>query len=73
MGGRVKSSGLGIILMAEDNEVDVLMTRRAFEKVGLLNPVHVVADARRLSSIFQARVSTLIAASIHFLFCFCWI
>ncbi len=35
---------LGVILLAEDNEVDVLLTRRAFAKAGLLNPLHVVSD-----------------------------
>ena len=33
-----------LILLAEDNEVDVLMTRRAFEKAGIVNPLEVVGD-----------------------------
>jgi len=37
---------LGVILLAEDNEVDVLLTRRAFAKAGLLNPLHVVSDGQ---------------------------
>jgi CheY-like chemotaxis protein len=37
---------LGVILLAEDNEVDVLLTRRAFAKAGLLNPLHVVPDGQ---------------------------
>ena len=40
----MKSSELGVILLAEDNETDVLLTRRAFKKVGLLNPMQVVSD-----------------------------
>jgi len=40
----MKTSELGVILLAEDNETDVLLTRRAFKKVGLLNPLHVVSD-----------------------------
>src|ERR1041385_2090392 len=34
----------GLILLAEDNETDVLLTRRAFAKANLLNPLHVVSD-----------------------------
>ena len=33
-----------VILLAEDNETDVLFLRRAFEKVHLINPLHVVGD-----------------------------
>jgi CheY-like chemotaxis protein len=40
----MKVSELGVILLAEDNETDVLLTRRAFKKVGLLNPLQVVSD-----------------------------
>jgi CheY-like chemotaxis protein len=40
----VNSSDVGVILLAEDDEVAVLLTRRAFEKAGLLNPLHVVYD-----------------------------
>jgi len=40
----MKCSELGVILLAEDNETDVLLTRRAFAKIGLINPLHVVSD-----------------------------
>jgi CheY-like chemotaxis protein len=40
----MKCTELGVILLAEDSEVDVLMTRRAFAKIGLINPLHVVSD-----------------------------
>src|SRR5215831_12687863 len=40
----MKTTELGVILLAEDNETDVLLTRRAFKKVGLLNPLQVVSD-----------------------------
>ena|SRR5437899_3358273 len=33
-----------VILLAEDDGVDVLLTRRAFTKAGLRNPLHVVSD-----------------------------
>jgi CheY-like chemotaxis protein len=33
-----------IILLAEDNEDDVLLMKRALHKAGLSNPVHVVSD-----------------------------
>jgi CheY-like chemotaxis protein len=35
-------SDQGVILVAEDNEVDVLLLRRAFAKAQLLNPLQVV-------------------------------
>src|SRR5690242_9739823 len=35
---------VGVILLAEDSETDVLLTRRAFAKANLLNPLHVVSD-----------------------------
>ncbi|MES2694451.1 MAG: response regulator [Verrucomicrobiota bacterium] len=34
------------ILLAEDDESDVFLLRRAFKEVGLTNPVHVVADGQ---------------------------
>src|SRR5215831_9246388 len=34
----------GLILVAEDNEVDVMTLRRVFEKANLLNPLYVVPD-----------------------------
>jgi len=37
-------SDQGVILVAEDNEVDVLLLRRAFAKAQLLNPLQVVHD-----------------------------
>ncbi len=37
-------SDQAVILLAEDNEIDVLLTRRAFAKANLLNPLHVVPD-----------------------------
>jgi len=37
-------SDQAVILLAEDNEVDVLLIRRAFAKAALLNPLHVVSD-----------------------------
>jgi len=40
----VNHSDVGVILLAEDDEVAVLLTRRAFAKAGLINPVHVVSD-----------------------------
>lgn len=43
---------LGVILLAEDNEVDVLLTRRAFAKAGLLNPLHVVSDGEEAIAYF---------------------
>jgi len=36
-----------LILLADDNEVDVLMTRRAFHKACLLNPFRVVSDGQQ--------------------------
>ena len=33
-----------VILLAEDSETDILLTRRAFAKAKLLNPLHVVRD-----------------------------
>jgi CheY-like chemotaxis protein len=43
----MKASELGVILLAEDNATDVLLTRRAFTKVGLLNPLQVVSDGEQ--------------------------
>ena len=37
-------SDSGVILIAEDNEADVMIVRRAFTKMNLLNPVRVVPD-----------------------------
>jgi CheY-like chemotaxis protein len=37
-------SDQGLILLAEDDETDVLLTRRAFAKANLLNPLHVVSN-----------------------------
>jgi CheY-like chemotaxis protein len=37
-------SDQGVILVAEDNEVDVLLLRRAFAKAQPLNPLQVVHD-----------------------------
>src|ERR1043166_2138473 len=34
----------GVILLAEDNEDDVLLIQRAFRQVGLLTPPYVVRD-----------------------------
>src|SRR5262245_17680302 len=33
-----------VILLAEDNENDVLMLRRAFKRANFLNPLHVVEN-----------------------------
>ncbi|SRR6266404_3247719 len=33
-----------VILLAEDNETDIILTRKAFAKAKLLNPLHVVRD-----------------------------
>jgi len=35
---------IGVILLAEDDEDDVLLIRRAFKDLGILNPLHVVRD-----------------------------
>jgi CheY-like chemotaxis protein len=35
------------ILLAEDNDDDVSLTRRAFERAGVLNPLHVVSDGEQ--------------------------
>ncbi len=32
-----------VILLAEDNETDIILTRKAFAKAKLLNPLHVGA------------------------------
>ena len=37
-------SDQAVILLAEDSENDVLLTRRAFAKANLLNPLQVVRD-----------------------------
>ena len=37
-------SDQAVILLAEDGENDILLTRRAFAKAGLLNPLHIVRD-----------------------------
>jgi CheY-like chemotaxis protein len=34
----------GVILLAEDDEDDILLVRRAFRDLGILNPLHVVRD-----------------------------
>jgi CheY-like chemotaxis protein len=39
-------SSPGVILVAEDNEVDVLLLRRAFAKACLPNPLKVVSDGQ---------------------------
>jgi len=41
-------SNESLILIADDNEVDVLMTLRAFHKACLLNPVRVVSDGQQV-------------------------
>src|SRR5437879_1980484 len=35
---------LSLILLVEDKEDDIFLIRRAFEKGGILNPLHVVRD-----------------------------
>src|SRR5215831_8670358 len=60
-GGGVRSGGLGTggrhrqvterdtaaaVLYVEDDEIDVLMMRRAWERAGLSNPLHVVSDGQ---------------------------
>jgi len=35
---------VGVILLAEDDEDDILLVRRAFKDLGILNPLHVVRD-----------------------------
>lgn len=37
----------GAILLAEDDDGDVLLLRRAFEKAGVTNPLHVVSDGEQ--------------------------
>src|ERR1044072_2358182 len=37
-------SDQAVILLAEDSENDILLTRRAFAKAHLVNPLHVVRD-----------------------------
>lgn len=39
-------AGLLSILLAEDDETDVILLRRAFKDAGLSNPLHVVADGQ---------------------------
>src|SRR6267154_3254371 len=36
--------GPGVVLYVEDDDADVLLMRRAWQKAGLLNPLDVVAD-----------------------------
>jgi len=36
------------ILLAEDNDDDVSLTRRAFERARVLNPLHVVSDGEQV-------------------------
>ena len=43
------------ILLAEDNEDDVLLFRRSLMKAGLTNPIHVVGDARSAMDYLLAR------------------
>jgi CheY-like chemotaxis protein len=42
-----------VILLAEDNEDHVLLTRRAFKMAGLLNPVFVVQDGEEAIAYLQ--------------------
>jgi len=37
-------SEIGVILLVEDREDDVVLIRRAFKEIGLMNPVQVVRD-----------------------------
>jgi len=34
----------GVILLAEDDEADILLIRNVFKEIGILNPLHVVRD-----------------------------
>src|SRR5689334_9965802 len=40
----------GVILVAEDNDDDILLIRRAFKKANLVNPLHIVRDGEEAIS-----------------------
>ena len=44
----------GVILLAEDSEIDAFFTKRAFAKAGLLNAIHVVTDGEEVISYLSA-------------------
>jgi CheY-like chemotaxis protein len=46
-------SSRGVILLAEDNENDVLLIRRAFEQAGITHPIHRVADGEEAIAYLQ--------------------
>ncbi|GGM02167.1 response regulator [Deinococcus aerophilus] len=47
------------ILLVEDSEPDILLTREAFEEAGMLNRLHVVRDGVEALAFLRAREGTL--------------
>jgi CheY-like chemotaxis protein len=47
------------ILLVEDSEPDILLTREAFEEVGMLNRLHVVRDGVEALAFLRTQDSTL--------------
>jgi CheY-like chemotaxis protein len=46
-----------LLLLAEDDELDVMLLRRAFKSVELPNPVEVVHDGQEVMEFFQQRLT----------------
>ena len=50
---QTESGSIRPILLVEDRSVDVDLTKRAFEKQKLLNPIHVVRDGEEAIALFE--------------------
>src|SRR4051812_19668406 len=44
-----------VILLAEDNEDDLLVIRKAFQRSNLLNPVHIVRDGEEAVAYLEGK------------------
>jgi CheY-like chemotaxis protein len=54
------------VLYAEDDEMDVIFMRRAWQRAGLDNPLHVVNDGREAEEYLSARpIPSLVLLDLH--------